>query len=323
MKIRILKSLSLLILVIFFACNHKKENKASDTVKIATLRGPSAISMVKMLEDLKNIGDDSIAFQVKNEPLQIRPLLLQEKVDFAVVPTNMASILYNKDVPYKVAAIPVWGTLYLFGQDTSITSWNDLKGKTIHLMAKGMTPDVMFRYLLTKNGLNPVKDVNLNYSFPTHIELANAVASGKAKLGVISEPLVSMVIQKNSAVQSIFSINEEWKQTTGLEVPQTSLLVNKSFASENRKFTNDFLTEYKKSVEWVKNNKEQASMLIVKHKILNDKHVAYNSIPRCNLNFKTAHETKALINKYLQIFYDMNPDIVGGKIPDEGFYYKK
>jgi NitT/TauT family transport system substrate-binding protein len=73
----------------------------------------------------------------------------------------------------------------------------------------------------------------------------------------------------------------------------------------------------------VKNNREKAAELIVKHKILENKSVAYNSIPRCNLNFKTASDTRELIDKYLQIFYDMNPDIVGGKLPDEDFYYQK
>lgn len=325
MKIKLVLR-SLLIAFIAFAiacCSSQGGSNKKESVKIATLRGPSAMSMIKMIDEMDTLQGKSAEFIIKNEPVQLRPLILQNKVDFAIVPTNMAAILYNKHHAYHVAAIPVWGTLYLFGSDTSISSWSDLRNKKIHLMAKGMTPDVMFRYLLDENGLNPNSDVKLDYSFPTHIELANAIASGKAELGVISEPMVSMVKQKNSSVHSLLSLNNEWKKITGLSIPQTSLLVNNKFAENNNEWVRQFLAEYKKSIEWVNNNPEQASELIVKHNILDNKQTAEKAIPACNIKYQDAREAKQTIVSYLEIFYNMNPDIVGGKIPDEKFYYKK
>ena len=218
-------TLSLLVLIMLSGCK-TSTNQKEDNITVATLRGPSAISMIKMIDSLKTLNKHNVKFEIKNEPVQVRPLLFREKADFAVVPTNMASILYNKGVNYKVAAIPVWGTLYLFGEE-KVNDWQALKGKTIHLMAKGMTPDIMFRYLLDQHGIDPIKDVNLDYSYPTHIELANAVASGKAKMGVISEPLVSMVMNKNKKVNPIFSLNEEWKQKTNKVIFVDALVTNK------------------------------------------------------------------------------------------------
>ncbi len=313
-------TLSLLILMLLSGCK-TSTNQKEDNISVATLRGPSAISMISMIDSLKTLDKHDVKFEIKNEPVQVRPLLFREKADFAVVPTNMASILYNKGVNYKIAAIPVWGTLYLFGEE-KVNDWQALKGKTIHLMAKGMTPDIMFRYLLTQHGIDPIKDVNLNYSYPTHIELANAVASGKAKMGVISEPLVSMVMNKNKNVIPIFSLNDEWKKKTNKEIPQTALLVKKELASEKPALVDAFLSEYKKSVQWVNENPESAAKLIVKHKILNNTDVAEQSIPRCNMHFKYVSETKSQIHEYLNIFYNMNSETVGGKLPDEDFYYK-
>ncbi len=311
----------LLILISLSGCKNVPD-KNQKKLTVATLRGPSAISMIAMIDSIKNIENHTIDFKIKNEPVQIRPMLFQEKADFAVVPTNMASILYNKGVNYKVAAIPVWGTLYLFGQE-KVNNWEELKGKKIHLMAKGMTPDIMFRFLLKKHGIDPRKDVDLDYSFPTHIELANAVASGKAKLGVISEPLVSMVMAKNKKVQPLFSLNKEWKKATSKEIPQTALLVHKQLASKNPELVNAFLSEYEKSVKRVNANPKKAAGLIVKHNILNDKQVAEQSIPRCNMHFKKIQETQNLVHKYLEIFYNMNPKTIGGKLPDEEFYFKQ
>lgn len=49
----------------------------------------------------------------------------------------MAAITYNKGMDYRLVAVPVWGTLYLVGQDTAVTEWENLKGKRVYVMARG------------------------------------------------------------------------------------------------------------------------------------------------------------------------------------------
>jgi len=306
------------IALITVSCNPKKENHI---IRIATLKGPSAMGMVKMIDSLNQIGNFKVEISIYNEPIQVRKLMLEEEVDLAILPTTMGAILYNKGVPYQVAAIPVWGTLYLFGSDSKITSWEDLKGKKINLMAKGMTPDVLFKHLLIKNGIDPEHDVILDYTFPTHIDLANAIAAGQAELGVISEPLVSLVMQKNKKVTPIFDLNAEWQKAyKNTPITQTALLVNSNFAKKNKNELDFILKEYKKSTDWVNNNIEEAANLIVNQKILPNIEIAKSSIPRSNLHFEEAIIIKEQIQEYLNIFYEMNPDIIGGKIPDDNFY---
>ena len=313
----------LTVVFIFNSCIDRGQEENKSSVRVATLKGPSAISMIHMIDSLKQIDHSAVRFQIFHEPMQLRPLLIREKVAFAVVPTNMASILYNKGMNYKLAAVPVWGTLYLFGESKDIQSWTDLKGKRIHVMAKGMTPDVMFRFLLDKHGIDPQMDVKLDYSFPTHIELANAVASGKARLGVISEPLVSMVISRSKQVKPIFSLNEEWHKITGMDIPQTALLVHQDFARNNKKVVDHFLETYNGAVQWVNAHPHKGASLIVRYDILHNKEVAYQAIPRCNMKFMYGHEIRNQVLDFLEIFYRMNPDIVGGQLPNADFFYKK
>jgi len=142
------RTISLILLVLFFciqftSCNKSQEK--TDSVDVYTLKGPSAISMVQMIDETHTLKGKEVHFKIKNEPLQIRSLIFQKKADFAIVPTNLAAIIHNKKPGYQLAAVPVWGTLYLFGSHSEISNWEDLKNKRIHLMAKGMTPDVMFR----------------------------------------------------------------------------------------------------------------------------------------------------------------------------------
>ncbi|MGM0505130.1 MAG: hypothetical protein ACQESQ_10955, partial [Bacteroidota bacterium] len=112
-----------LFLIILIGCNQTDEQQK---IKIATLKGPSAMGMVKMIDSVRKNQNSNIEITIYNEPIQVRKLMLEEAVDLAILPTTMGAILYNKGVNYQLAAIPVWGTLYLFGQDTTIKSWNDL-----------------------------------------------------------------------------------------------------------------------------------------------------------------------------------------------------
>lgn len=279
------------------------------------------MGMIKFIDSISTANSSNIKVEILNEPIQVRKMIIEGSADFAILPTTMAAIIYNKGIDYKLVAIPVWGTLYLFGNDTSITKWEDLRGKRINVMAKGMTPDVLFRYLLMQNGLDPNKDVALDYSFPTHIDLANAVAAGQATLGVISEPLVSMVMQKNTSVAPIFDLNDEWTKLQSSPIAQTALMVSKSFGINNPEIIEYVTNSYKYSSQWVNQHPDSAALLMVKHKILPNYEVAYSAIPRSNLLFVNAREVRAGINSYLRVFYEMNPDIIGGKMPDEDFIY--
>ncbi len=307
-------------LLFIISCRNSVPNAGIFT--IATLKGPSSMGMIKLIDSLNAGNKNSVQVKILNEPLQVRKMMMEGSADFAILPTTMAAIVYNKGLNYQLIAIPVWGTLYLFGSDSTIARWADLRGKRVNVMARGMTPDVLFRYLLQKNGIDPDKDIILDYSFPNHIDLANAVAAGQAELGVISEPMASMVIQKNKAVRRIFSLNDEWNRYEGIPLAETAFMAKESMIKNNRQIVEKLISSYQRSTEWVNQNPDSAAKLIVKYNILPNAEVALNAIPRSNLKFVRARDIQKQIDAYLNVFYHMNPDIIGGKIPDENFIYQ-
>ncbi len=279
------------------------------------------MGMIKLIDSLSQVSQSRVRVDIYNEPIQVRKVMIEGSADFALLPSTMAAILYNKGIDYQLLAIPVWGTLYLFGSDTTLTQWEHLKGKKINIMAKGMTPDILFRHLLEKNGLNPLRDLELDYSFPTHIDLANAVAAGQATLGVISEPMVSLVMQRNKSVHALFDLDMEWQKIHSVPLAQTALMVKGDFTERFPGYLEQIISSYKYSTLWVNEYPDSAAALMVKHQILPDVEVARNSIPRSNLKFVDARDVKDGIYSYLSVFYEMNPDIIGGKMPNEDFIY--
>lgn len=284
------------------------------------------MGMIYMIENPPLLADSIPSrFIIKNEPAQVRALMLEKSIDFAVLPSTMAALLYNRNQDYIFAAVPVWGTLYLFGTDSTVHNWKDLKGKTVNLIAKGMTPDIMFRYLAIHNGIDPDTDLTLDYSFPTHIELANAVKAGIANLGVISEPLVSLAEAGNPSIRKILDFNHEWIRIHKDTIPfaQTALLVKRSLAEGSPGLVREYLDSLESSIQQVIKYPADASKLIVKQGILPDTILAMKAIPGSNLGFSHAWERKEGITEYFRIFYNFNPLLLGNVIPDEDFYFKK
>ena len=49
--------------------------------------------------------------------------------------------------------------------------------------------------------------------------------------------------------------------------------------------------------------------------------VAKSALPRCNIIFATGDEMKTMMEGFCKVLFDYNPDSIGGKLPDENFYY--
>ena len=294
-------------------------DKSCGAYTIATLKGPSAMGMIRMIDS----QTDSSAFRIEvfSEPMQVRKMMLDGTADFAALPTTMAAILYNSGIGYRLAAIPVWSTLYLVGNDMDdpVKTWQDLKGRRVFVMAKSMTPDLLFRHLLLQNGLDPDRDLILDYSFPTHVNLANAIAAGQAGLGIMTEPFVSLIVQRNKSVRTIFDLGEEWDKVERTPLAETAFLVKDGTKPE---IVDEVLSLYEESTGWVNLNPEEAAALVARHGILPDSAAALRAIPNTNLKVVRAAEVASSVKNYLQVFYDMNPETVGGKIPDEEFIYQ-
>ena len=64
-----------------------------------------------------------------------------------------------------------------------------------------------------------------------------------------------------------------------------------------------------------------ASLLVAKHGIIADAKVAEKAIPFCNIVYVPAQEGKADLEAFFTIISAMNPKSIGGKMPDEAFYY--
>ena len=293
-------------------------------VRVATLMGPTGMGMVELM-DKNELGKTALDYEflVMGSPDDLVGKILSGEVDVAAVPTNLASVLYNRtNGAVQLAAVNTLGVLYLLENGDRINSIQDLKGKTVNTTGKGASPDFIFRYILQENGLVPDQDVMLDFRLQ-HSELAAALAAGDVNIGLLPEPHVTVAMARNENLRIALNVSEEWTKVAGGELVMGGIIVQRDFAENNKEVLNTFLDEYQQSVAFVNSNIEASAELMAKHNILPSAAIAKKAIPTSNIVFIDAMDARAFLEDFYQILYNFEPKSVGGKLADEGFYYKR
>ena len=304
----------IVLAVLFSACNQNNSNE----ITIGIPDGPSVISMIRLIENPPVIDGKQVKLIVKPDPLQIQSLMIQKKLDFAMLPTVMAANLYNKEVDYRMLAVPVWGTLYVVTNDSSIHDTSDLNELTVHIFGRGTTADILFRHYINSKQL---KDIRIDYNFSTNQELALALLNKSIKTAIVSEPLVSMLISKDPRIKIISELTVE-SPSLHLQqniFAQTAFVVNSEFADKHPGLIDKMLSHVEASCIAVRVRPEKTARLLYQRHYTDDIGIAMRSIPLCNINFVRAHNIREEINQYLRIFYTFDAKSIGSKMPDEQF----
>lgn len=292
-------------------------------VRVAALKGPTAMGLVKLMDESENESDEldnSYTFTIEASPDAVTPLIAKNEVDIACIPANLAAVLYNNTGKVKVIAVNTLGVLYLVGYgDTSISSLDDIKGRTIYSAGKGSTPQYAIETILSGYGLTDGKDVTLEWK-SEHAECVAALMSDHDALAVLPQPFVSSAMMQNGDLNIIADLNDLWKDIAGTSLITGVTVVNREFAENNREAVEDFLDEYEDSAGWVNENIVEAASLIEKYGIIKAK-VAEKAIDKCNIVVWTGEELKENLSVYLDALYRENPKSVGGSVPGEDFYF--
>ncbi|OQY31683.1 MAG: hypothetical protein B6241_13325 [Spirochaetaceae bacterium 4572_59] len=309
---------------LLIAGGRKEQNEAENpgrSVKVAVLNGPSGVGMIQLMENPpmqdKNIRVETIAVSA---PKVLLGQLIKEEWDFAALPASMAAILYNKGLPYKMAAVTGLGNLYLIADKSyGELSMKDLQDKKIYIPGKNTTPDLIMQLLCDKNKV----DIGYDYSFNPN-DLAKALIAKIADIAVLPEPMASLALSKNPNLMVAADLQNLWEESYPDKslFPITVMVVNAAFEENNPILTREIMMASEDSINWVCENPADASVLIGKHGFMLPPAVVEKSIPRSNFSFLTAEEAMASADPYYTEVYRINPASIGGKIPDEGFYLK-
>lgn len=300
-------------------------------VTLGLLTGPTGVGAAKLLRD-QSEGKTANEYTDVNftAPTDVAPKLISGELDIAMVPTNLAAVLYQKtNGGVQLLALNTLGVLYLVtAEGETVTSLEDLKGKTVYSSGQAAVPEYVLNYILDACGLR--EEVEVVYE-AEHDAVVAALAAGRARIAVLPEPKVTAALTQVTGLTRALDLTEEWNKAVAKKGDPACLLsmgcvvVRRGFAEAHPEAVKAFLEEYESSVSYMKDpaNLESAAELCEAYGIIPKAALAKKAVPNCNLCFVSGDKMKAQIMPFYEILFAYNPAAVGGKLPDDAFFYAK
>lgn len=312
--------------------NEVKEEKVEDDnqedakhydANLSMLAGPTSVGAINMVEESKN-GESNFTINesVDGAPDALVPKLVSGEADLAIIPANLAATLYNKtEGKVKVLATNSLGVLYVVTKgDVEINSIEDLAnyGEEILASGKGATPEIAINKILETNGYSS-DNLNINYLAQAN-EAAQKLIAGEAKVAILPEPMVSSVLLKAEDAKVAIDLNELYEDATGYPII-SSVLVGRSEYLDTID-VDKLLETFKNSIDKAKSNPDETATLLEKYDIM-PAPVAKKAIPNLALEYIDGDELKEMMAKHLEDLNNTNPQLIGGSIPEDDFYFTK
>lgn len=288
-------------------------------VRIGSLKGPTTMGIVNLMKAAeKGETFDQYAFTMATDASEIAAGIVKGDLDIALVPANLAAVLYNKQTDKGVTVIDVntLGVLYCVTGDESIGSVGDLAGKTVYLTGQGTTPEYSLRYLLDRFG---VTDCTLEFKSEAS-EVAAVLASDPQAIGVLPQPFATVAQAQNEALREAFYLSDAWDEVSdGSRFITGVTIVRNDFLAENPEAVGRFLEAHGASAAAANSDAEGTAALVVEYGIIEKAPIAGKALPKCGITCLTGEEMKAAVMGYLRVLFDANPASVGGAMPEDGF----
>ncbi len=315
-----------ILLTLIFSFSAISCAKNPDTpVTIYAPDGAPALSIASLINEGATINEREINVTISDGGT-VSAKLSKGETDVAILPVSGGAKLYLKGGDFKLCAVTVWGLNYLVGKST-INSLDELKGKLIHSIGKGDTPDIMFKKVLANSGITyeegdtPKEGTVVIKYYSAGSEILPLLKNGTAQYAVVGEPLASKAKAPAIGCVEILDLQKEWKDITGVEVVQAGVFVSKSVYSD-KNFMSDLLAKLKQNDTFLTQNSDTATTLLKNNgsAVANGTTFTPELIARCNIKTESAKDKKETINSY---FTELKSFGAIPSIPNDNFYYNE
>ncbi|MCL2201532.1 MAG: ABC transporter substrate-binding protein [Oscillospiraceae bacterium] len=290
-------------------------------INIAVGEGTGGMAFAGLMYDnYRGLIQNDYNFTVTSGQV-IQAGLLSGELDMGAMAINIAATMYNATGgEIRVIALNAEAANFILDRSNEIQSIEDLRGRTIHSGGQGSTQEFSFAHILRLNGLDPETDVEMVWG-SNHAHVANLLLAGEVDLVLLPQPFVTSVMQEDTSVQIVLDLREEWEKVMdGAPLPSSSTVVRTAFLEEHPEAVEIFLAEQAAGVDFVVNNHERAAQLMEKFEIT-QAGIAIGSLPNQRIRSISGADLRAATLDFLEVMYEANPDSVGGRIPDDEFWF--
>ena len=298
-----------------------------------TLAGPPAIvsaPLIHMAESgaLAAVAQQTI-FQPWRDPDQLRAMAIGQKADVLAMPSNVAANLYNRGVGLRLLNISTWGALWIVSRDAQRTTLADYRGEEIAVPFRGDMPDLLLQLLATEQGLNPARDLQLRY-VPTPMEAMQLLITRRVRHALLTEPGVSLALRKTQSfpiglvapeLHRSLDLQQEWGRLLHrpARIPQAGIAAIGALRGQPEVLA-AVQQAYAQSAAWCLAHPQECGAMLARHIDLLTPEAVMDALPRSQLQAVPAAQARSELEFFFARLQARSPGLIGGKLPDAGFY---
>lgn len=301
----------LTLTVIIGGCWQKNDKTSTSSLRIALLKGPSAMAFISLSDSGRYLQDKLLDVDLYDSPAQIQALMTQGMVDIAVLPMALAANLYNKGVDYSLLGCPVWGNLFWISKKGTLSA----DKKEVYIFGQGSTPDLITRYLQCQESLISVKNYHIVYTYNTPQEIVRGLWGGIVTDAVLPEPFVSMSLHKDSSLYIRYDLAELFSPGG---FPQTAVLLRNGLRDDTV-LIRSLDSLFKECTVNINEYSPDLINRLVEKKLISDTVGVKSLIRHCRIIYRPASFICEDIADLMNLLYLYQPKSIGGKIPDKEF----
>ncbi|HUG58249.1 MAG TPA: ABC transporter substrate-binding protein [Candidimonas sp.] len=303
--------------------------RAAPLYEKLTLAGPTAVVTFPLLHMVETQAlkqyTDKLEFRLWQSPDQLRVLLAKKEIDFSAAPSNLPALMANRGASVRLLNISVWGILWLVSRDPAIHEFSDLAGKELLVPFQRDLPAVLLDTLLEAQAFGQNNAVRLRRTRDAQDAIA-LMLTGQGQHALLVEPTASLLMWRNeqqggAPLYRAQNLEAAWRNSfpDQADLPQAGVMVNSHIAHDTE-LSRAVEQAYAKSAAWCSSNTLACAELVNRHIPHLPVPAVENAIKATRLDSRPANTIRPQLEALYQLLGKQNPQAIGGRLPDAGFY---
>ena len=297
------------------------------------LAGPPAIVSAPLIHMAQSNALAGVAqateFTLWRDPDQLRVMALGRKADVLAMPSNVAANLYNRGAGVRLLNISTWGALWIVTRDAQRRQLDDYRGEEIAVPFRGDMPDLMLQLLAAKQGLDLRRDLRLRY-VPTPMEALQLLLTRRVRHALLAEPAVSLALRKTQSfpiglvapeLHRGLDVQQEWGRlfARAPRLPQAGIAAVGA-VREQPQVLAAAQQAYARSVAWCRAHPLECGQLMAQRIDMLTPDAVADAIATSQLDAVPAAQARPELEFFFAQLHARDPALLGGKLPDAGFF---
>ena len=214
---------------------------------------------------------------------------------------------------YQMLAITNLCGPQLLVKGDSPSSWDDLRGRTIHAHANDPDQIAILRHLLVENGLDPDMNVTVETDSSPYYRPKD---SQKGDVYLLDPYNAAAAMAEDSELTLFADLGEEWDSLSLGQIVAGCAVARTEFVQAHPEAISAFLSGMEQSAAAM-SDPDTA----VNYWSNPNRDVLLAALPHCGITFVTGQDMKDLAEDYYLSLFQADPDAIGGGLPYDDFYY--